>query len=314
MGRPGRPFFFMRVLVYIRAAVSACVAAAKLTKSVGRNPCWGRMMIEGRRAGVLAVVIMLGLMGGLAYGGVFNTKHNLSATGLNAASNYSGTREVCVFCHTPHGFNASSAVPLWNRNLDPTGFETYDQIGTTTLDGAVEPIGSVSLACLSCHDGTQAMDTLINEPGSGVQVPGFRNAMWSGQAAPVQGRIGPPGVITNLGKDLTNDHPVGIQFAGGGYSLTNPGGPGADRDFHAANSEIMGTSRNWWVNTMDGTPGFERTDMKLYTRVATRGAYAGEPQPYVECASCHDPHVDRNPTFLRINPAGSAVCLTCHNK
>ena len=273
-------------------------------------------MKQGRRvySTAIAIAIALGLVGGIAYGGVFNTKHNLSATGVNAASNNSGTREICVFCHTPHGANATAAVPLWNRNLDFTGFETYDQLGTTTLDGAIEPVGSVSVACLSCHDGTQAMDTLINEPGTGVQLPGFRNGIWSGQAARAQGRIGPPGVITNIGKDLTNDHPIGIQFAGGGYSLSNPGGPGADRDFHTANSEITGTSRVWWVNTPEGSPGFDRTDMKLYTRVATRGAYVGEVQPYVECASCHDPHVDKNPTFLRVSPAGSAVCLTCHNK
>lgn len=268
----------------------------------------------GYRALVFAGAMLLWLAGGVSLGGVFNTKHNLSAGGLNAVSNNDGTREICVFCHTPHGANASAAVPLWNRNIDPTGYETYDQLGTTTLDASIEPIGSVSVACLSCHDGTQAMDTLINEPGSGVQVPGFRNGAWSGQARPAQGRIGRPAVITNLGKDLTNDHPIGIQYAGGGYALSNAGGPGADRDFHTANSEIMGTSRVWWVNTPEGTQSFERTDMKLYTRVATRGAYVGEAQPYVECASCHDPHVDETPTFLRVNPAGSAVCLTCHNK
>ncbi len=250
--------------------------------------------------------------------GIFNTKHNLGSTGLNAASTYSGTREICVFCHTPHGASGEAAAPIWNRNLDPTGFATYDQMGTTTLDAGVEPVGSVSLACLSCHDGTQAMDAVLNEPGSGRDVPGFSRGLWSGQAAPVEGRIGPPDVVTNLGKDLTNDHPIGIQYAGGGYSLSNPAGPGYDKDFHPARSEIMGTSRVWWVDSIAPMPGgtgtFERTDMKLYTRVATRGAYAGEPQPYVECASCHDPHVDYNPTFLRIDPVGSQVCLTCHNK
>jgi predicted CXXCH cytochrome family protein len=261
-----------------------------------------------------AVVLALGLGSGVAYGGVFNTKHNLSAAGLNAASNFSGTREICVFCHTPHGADSSAAVPLWNRNLTPAGFETYDQLGTTTLDGKIEPVGSVSLACLSCHDGTQAMDSLINEPGSGTVVPGFHNGIWSGQARSTEGRLAFPNTVTNLGKDLTNDHPIGIQFAGGGYSISNPAGPGADKDFNEASSEIMGTSRVWWVNTPEGTQSFERTDMKLYTRTATRGAYVGEEQPYVECASCHDPHVDKNPTFLRVNPAGSAVCLTCHNK
>lgn len=265
-------------------------------------------------AGLGSCAAGLLLLVGPVTAGVFNTKHNLGAMGINAVSNFSGTREICVFCHTPHGGDASAAAPLWNRNLDPTGFQTYDQLGTTTLNASIEPIGSVSVACLSCHDGTQAMDSLINDPGSGREVYAFSNGVWSGQAATVSGRIGPPGVITNIGKDLTDDHPVGVQFAGGGYSLSNPSGPGTDPDFNRPESEIMGTSRVWWVNTSDGTSDFERTDMKLYTRTATRGAFVGEPQPYVECASCHDPHVDENPTFLRINPNGSAVCLACHNK
>lgn len=273
-------------------------------------------MIQRPARGVgIAGLALLWLACG-ASAGVFNTKHNLGSTGINAASNFSGTREICVFCHTPHGGNGEAAVPLWNRRLDPNGFQTYDQMGTTTLDANVEFVGSVSLACLSCHDGTQAMDTLLNEPGSGREHPGFSSGMWSGQASTVGGRIGPTTVVTNLGKDITNDHPVGIQYAGGGYSVVNPEGPGRDGDFNRANSEIMGSSRVWWVNTdiPGGTAKFERTDMKLYTRTGTSGAYAGQPQPFVECASCHDPHVDYNPTFLRVDPSGSAVCLTCHSK
>lgn len=248
--------------------------------------------------------------------GIFNTKHNLGSTGINAASNFSGTSEICVFCHTPHGADASVAVPIWNRHVDPTGFTTYDQLGSTSLDAAIEPIGSVSIACLSCHDGTQAMDSLINEPGSGAENWAFRAGVWSGQAATVGGRLGPVTVITNLGKDLRDDHPISVQYAGGGYSQANPHGPGRDPDFHQAETKIVGSDRFWWVNTraVGGSSDFEKSDMKLYTRVATRGVYVGEPQPYVECASCHDPHVDYNPLFLRIDPVGSAVCLTCHNK
>lgn len=279
-----------------------------------------RIRLRGLARGIGFAVVAVLCIVAPATAGVFQTKHNLGSTGINAASNLSSTREICVFCHTPHGADGAAAVPLWNRQLDPDGFQTYDQMGASTLDAKVEPVGSVSLACLSCHDGTQAMDALLNEPGSGRDHPGFSAGMWSGQAATVGGRIGPTTVITNLTKDLTNDHPVGIQYAGGGYSLSNPDGPGKDKDFYPAESEIMGASRVWWVNTRSGpnpvgsTARFERTDMKLYTRVATQGAFVGEPQPYVECASCHDPHVDYNPTFLRIDPAGSAVCLTCHAK
>ena len=264
----------------------------------------------------MLLTILLLVASTAATAGIFNTKHNLGSTGINAASNYSGTEEICVFCHTPHGGDSSAAVPLWNRHLDPTGFQTYDQQGTTTLDAKIENVGSVSVACLSCHDGTQAMDSMINEPGSGADVWSFSNGIWSGQAASVNGRIGPVTVITNLGKDLTNDHPIGVQFAGGGYSMSTPQGGSIDPDFHKASTKIVGATRVWWVNTTTegGTDDFEKSDMKLYTRVGSKGVHAGEEQPYVECASCHDPHVDYNPTFLRIDPKGSAVCLTCHNK
>jgi len=271
-----------------------------------RGRAWSRVIITG----------LLAVSAFAAHAGIFNTKHNLGATGINAASNFSGTTEICVFCHTPHGADASVAVPLWNRHVDPNGFTTYDQLGSTTLKGAIEPIGSVSVACLSCHDGSQAMDSMLNEPGSGADNWAFSSGVWSGQAATVGGRIGPVTVITNLSKDLRNTHPVGVQYAGGGYSQSNPYGPGRNPDFHEPDSKIVGSTRVWWVNSRNtgNSSDFDKTDMRLYTRVGTRGVFVGEPQPYVECASCHDPHVDYNPLFLRVNPVGSAVCLTCHNK
>ena len=47
-----------------------------------------------------------------------NTKHNLGTTpGGTGVNQFSGTAEICVFCHTPHGADTSAAVPLWNRTL-----------------------------------------------------------------------------------------------------------------------------------------------------------------------------------------------------
>jgi len=101
---------------------------------------------------------------------VRNTKHNFF---LNQDVAYTAdqTTEVCVFCHTPHGGQPSSSVnsvPLWNRALpDGAGYTMYD---SPNFDGKPsqtgQPIG-VSLACLSCHDGTIGIDSLINAPGSG---------------------------------------------------------------------------------------------------------------------------------------------------
>jgi len=246
---------------------------------------------------------------------IANTKHNLGTSpGGTGVNKFSGTAEICVFCHTPHGADTSAAVPLWNRTLpSPAGFQTYDSLGTSSLDGKVAPVGSVSIACLSCHDGVTSMSAVINAPGSGLA----GDAAW--QAGSWSGANQSGGLMTgvaNLGKDLRNDHPIGIQYGGGGIKDSTPTAATTDPDFKAPKNALVGTTRVWWVDTEAGTGNGTRqkTDMMLYTRVASAG-YTGqtEPEPFVECASCHDPHTT-NSTFLRISNAGSAVCLSCHVK
>ena len=68
---------------------------------------------------------------------VRQTRHNLSAAGPGTTKAASES-QVCVFCHTPHGSDTSAAVPLWNRTLaNPSSYTTYDQLGTSSLDGKV---------------------------------------------------------------------------------------------------------------------------------------------------------------------------------
>jgi predicted CXXCH cytochrome family protein len=257
------------------------------------------------------------MLSGVASAQIATTKHNLGSTGTGV-NKFSGTDEICVFCHTPHGADTSAAAPLWNRVISGTTYQTYDSLGTSTLDGKIATVGSVSIACLSCHDGTQAMDVVINAPGSGgynaTGAP-IGGGIWSG-GNQTGGKIS-VGLITNLGTDLRNDHPIGIQYAGGGFTDTSPTtravGVG-DPDFVAPQSAILGSTRVWWVDTAGGAAGSrQKTDMALYSRGA--GSYAGQTllEPFVECASCHDPH-SANPTFLRIANTGSAVCLACHVK
>jgi predicted CXXCH cytochrome family protein len=238
-----------------------------------------------------------------------DTKHNLGSLGPGP-NQFSGTAEICVFCHTPHGADTSAAVPLWNRTLPaPASFTTYDSLGTSTMDGRTAPVGSVSIACLSCHDGATSMSAVINAPGSGTGGDAtWTGGAWSG-ANQTGGRIS-ANLITNIGTDLRNDHPIGVQYGGGGITLGSPAAATRDPDFRAPASDVLGSGRVWWVDT-DGTAGRQKTDMVLYTR--TVASAANTPEPYVECASCHDPHTT-NSTFLRISNANSAVCLACHIK
>jgi predicted CXXCH cytochrome family protein len=235
---------------------------------------------------------------------VANTKHNLGSTG-SGPNTYPNTAEICVFCHTPHGGDTTAAVPLWNRTLAaPASYTTYASLGSTSMDGAEAPVGSVSIACLSCHDGTQAMDSLLNEPGSGAVVPGFSGGTWTGNDRP-QG-------IADLTQDLSNDHPIGIQYGGGGLTVGAPAGTLNDPDFVDPENAVINATTVWWVDT-EATPNAtrEKTDMQLYTR--NEASVAGGAQPFVECASCHDPHSEVT-TFLRVVNDGSAVCLACHVK
>ena len=278
---------------------------------------------EQRRKHVAAFAggLALMLLQGAAMAGIFTTRHNLSSSG--SFNKFDGTAEICVFCHTPHGANSAITAPLWNRNLSTAAYASYASLGTSSLDGQTIATGSVSIACLSCHDGSQAMNIMVNTPGSGTT--GTLAGNWSGSGQFGVGTLA--STFTYIGTDLTNDHPIGIQYAGGGIALNTSKLITNDPYFAQASgngtplarsgsvigqvgTKITGSGKTvWWVET-NGVSGQQQDDLSLYTRT---DATLTDPQPFVECASCHDPH-SSNTTFLRISNNSSALCLTCHVK
>lgn len=285
----------------------------------------------------------------VALASVTNTKHNLGAGGSN--NHTDATTEICIFCHTPHGGNQSVNAPIWNRTVSSTSVYTrFSSLGRLTFDAQEAPVGAVSIACLSCHDGTQAMNAVINSQGSDSSytvgtgtlsgVGGFSQTnMMSTLNASDNGTT--TGDIIYLGTDLRNDHPISMQYGGGagaggigvdtvdpdfakfgatpgGYGSTATNNAQAGSTNAAAGPGIAtgqvnhDAARNaWYVDT--GTPGYQATDFPLYTR--TDMASNTTAQPFVECGTCHDPH-SNNATFLRLpgGNTGSQVCLTCHAK
>jgi hypothetical protein len=252
---------------------------------------------------------------GYANAGVVGSKHDLT-TGGGGQETTAVTDEVCVFCHTPHGSDVNAPVPLWNKVLGaPGSYTQYSSLQTPSFDSTEAPVGSVSLACLSCHDGTQAMDVVINQPGS---------AAGSYNPAGAQIDINAIGVMTGtpvptLGTDLTDDHPISMTYGGGGPSAADQDGlytgTLGDPDFNAPHKATVNTNPIWWVDSQIGTAAVrEKTDMILYAR-----ADLGTVQPFVECGSCHDPHNDLSEgqtsvQFLRIDNTASQICTTCHVK
>lgn len=239
---------------------------------------------------------------------ILNTRHNLSSTQTDPSFvSTTGTAEVCVFCHTPHGADTNVAAPLWNRAINTSG--NYTPYTSPTLDSAPGQPNGTSLACLSCHDGTIAFDALRNLPGSG----GFSNTpatdgtrtSWVFVNAGASKNM-PGDELSNirfLGTNLTNDHPISMR-----YSLAkSPSAGSADETSGFYTLQTNGPNGRNYVNKTSNT--FDGNALPLYT--ATIG---GADKDYVQCTSCHDPHRADTPTFLRKANDGSALCLTCHKK
>lgn len=248
--------------------------------------------------------------------GVAGSRHDLSTGG--AAQVIGGSDEVCVFCHTPHGSDTSAAVPLWNKVLGaPGAYTRYSTLQTSSLDGTETTVGSVSLACLSCHDGAQGMDVVINAPGSTAADALLYNVAGIALNGDVKMTGGP---VPMLGTDLTDDHPISIQYAGGGCASTDADGActatTGDPDFNKPFKDTINSNPVWWVDN-GGVGTREKTDMHLYTRTISAVV-----QPSVECGSCHDPHNDstfsaiapKSVAFLRVTNSSSVICTTCHVK
>jgi hypothetical protein len=269
-------------------------------------------------------------------GSIANTRHNMTQRqesggpfGVLMDSYRNDYGDVCVYCHTPGSSSTTSVQPAWNRTLIPTAYQTYDELGTSSLTQTVSQPGANSLACLSCHDGQTAVDSVIYMPGVDrfqlSQATSQDNAFldtWNNSSGPdainhmglnavgclachspnagIVGAGAADFTAAFLGTDLRNDHPVGVTYPavnGVGTDFNRPLGLSPITSFFDANNNGL----------------LDKGDVRLYLE-------SGMPQ--VECGSCHDPHGVESagegsvfkPTFLRVLNTRSALCLTCHNK
>lgn len=135
-----------------------------------------------RRSILLSIGLTLLLAGVASAQTITGSEHDFSGDTWNA------TGEICVVCHTPHNADATvTNAPLWNHEVTGSTFTVYS---SATLDATVGQPGGSSKLCLSCHDGTVALDNFAGKTTGNQFISG--------------GEL--------LGTDLSNDHPLSFAY------------------------------------------------------------------------------------------------------
>lgn len=137
---------------------------------------------------VLFISNIIFFLTGAAVAEITNSAHDFQ----NRSWNYLG--QICKVCHTPHDAITPSSVPLWNHSSTSATYTVYCSptfnAGTGPSREAPTPSAS-SKACLSCHDGTVALDAFGGNGGTGTR---FSTG------------------TENLGTNLSNDHPISFIY------------------------------------------------------------------------------------------------------
>jgi len=133
---------------------------------------------------LFAVLALLAGFSGISIAGISGSAHDFS--GFSFAGG-----QICLPCHTPHNGELVNDAPLWNHDLSVATYNLYD---SPSFDGAAtisQPTGASKL-CLSCHDGTVAVDSFGGDTGT-MFIDAFS-------------------ADANLGTDLSNDHPISFVY------------------------------------------------------------------------------------------------------
>lgn len=250
---------------------------------------------------------------------IVGSKHDLSATGSRTIQSSTET-EICIFCHTPH--RASATTPLWNRNDSTASYTPYSSSTTKATIG--QPNGDSKL-CLSCHDGTVALGMVLSR---------------TAQIAMKGGITTLPAGSSNLGTDLSDDHPISFSYdaslvtANG--QLNSPPLTGAAHvdksgymqctSCHDSHNPQYGSflvmdntasalcitchNMNYWSGSIHKTStktwnGTLPNPWPHTTNLTTVAANA--------CEGCHDPHSAGGKVRLLNYAAEEQNCYPCHN-
>jgi predicted CXXCH cytochrome family protein len=271
-----------------------------------------------RRGFFYTALILLTVSPGTLAQSIVNSVHNLSVTGPGDVKALAES-EICIFCHTPH--NSLPSSPLWNKDDQGYTYTLYHSSTTQSVPG--QPDGA-SILCLSCHDGTTALGSVISRM-SDIDFTGGITSI-------------PPG-LSNMSTDLADDHPVSFDYTtslaaadgqlkdptaivppvslhNGRMQCTSCHDPHRNltNDFLTVSNQFSELcfachDRDYWAfsthSTSTATWNGNGTDPWLRTDYMTVAGNA--------CENCHNPHTAGNSQRLMNDLAEENNCLPCHN-
>ncbi|MGE5611429.1 MAG: cytochrome c3 family protein [Bacillota bacterium] len=243
------------------------------------------------------VILLIGICTGTALGqisSIVNSPHNLSAAGPGTVRARS-EQEICIFCHTPH--NAAPIQPLWNRNVPLNAYTVYSSPSLKAAPG--QPTGTSKL-CLSCHDGTIAVGSVLSR-GQPIAMSGGITTL-------------PPGA-SNLGTDLSDDHPISFRYDSAltarNLKLKQPTQlpPSIHLD---SRQEMQCTScHDAHNNTYGSFLVMDNSNSQLCNSCHQQGTTTVV--NHTQCNACHTPHTAPSKTYLLKGTTVTGTCLACHN-
>jgi len=236
---------------------------------------------------------------------IANSVHNLSTSAPDipgwGGNPYRSTTisEVCVFCHTPHSGNIQG--PLWNRANPGSGsFTMYEsaRAGSATTVVLNRAVNNESLLCMSCHDGTIATNEIINPGVDGPTVDPLTEI-----------------ITVSDGFDWTSPAIIGARIGAG---MQDDGTLYATTSGHLEDDHPISMNMQVSIDSAFGT------EFKTIAQAETAGVRFFNTS-WVECSSCHDPHINYDPTatppgdpayapFLVMPNTDSDLCYACHSK